>query len=141
MSTINAGFGRLLAGVGGALLIASLFMPWSDSGAGSQTGWEMFTTTDVLLLQAGLLGLAAGITGGRFGFFRPDVSLNGAADMVNVVVSVVLIWLVAFDWQSGDSRRIGVWLALAASLAIATGAGDFKIRSLFPAMPERGTQS
>ena len=47
MSTINPGFGRLLAGCGGALLIGSLFMPWSESAAGvSQSGWEVLTVSD-----------------------------------------------------------------------------------------------
>ena len=41
MTTINPGLGRLLAGFGGALLIASLFMPWSDTAGVTDDGWEM----------------------------------------------------------------------------------------------------
>jgi hypothetical protein len=137
MSTINPGFGRLLAGCGGALLIASLFMPWSESATGvSQNGWEAMTISDVLFLIAGLLGLAAAITGGRFGFFRPDLSLNATADIVNVIAAILLIWLIAFDWPSGASHQAGVYVALAAAVAIATGAGDFRVRSFFPTIPE-----
>jgi hypothetical protein len=136
MSTINPGLGRLLAGCGGALLIGSLFMSWSESGAGaSQSGWELFTVADVMFLITGLLGLGAAITGGRRGFFRPDVSLNGTADMVAVIASILLVWLIAFDWPSGASRELGVYLALVAAAVIATGAGDFKVKSLFPRMP------
>lgn len=137
MSTVNPGIGRLLAGCGGALLIGSLFMPWSESAAGvSQSGWEALTASDVLFLIAGLLGLAAAITGGRFGFFRPDLSLNATADIVNVVAAILLVWLIAFDWPSRASRQVGVWLALVAATAIATGAGDFRVRSLFPRIPD-----
>jgi hypothetical protein len=137
MSTINPGFGRLLAGCGGALLIGSLFMPWSESAAGaSQSGWEALTVSDVLFLIAGLLGLAAAITGGRFGFFRPDLSLNATADIVNVVAAILLVWLIAFDWPSGASRQAGVWLALVAATVVATGAGDFRVRSVFPRIPD-----
>jgi hypothetical protein len=137
MSTINPGFGRLLAGCGGALLIGSLFMPWSDSAAGvSQSGWEALTAFDGLLLITALLGLAAALTGGRFGFFRPDLSLNATADIVAVIAATLLAWLLAFDWPSGVSRQAGVWLALVATAAIATGAGDFRITSLFPKIPE-----
>jgi hypothetical protein len=136
MSTINPGIGRLLAGIGGALLIASLFMPWSESAAGvSQSGWEAQTTLDVLLLISGLLGLAAAITGGRFGFFRPDLSLNATADIVNVIAAILLIWLIAFDWPAGTTHQAGAYLALAAATAIATGAGDFRVRSFFPKLP------
>jgi hypothetical protein len=137
MSTINPGFGRLLAGLGGALLIAALFMPWSENAAGvSQNGWETLTIADVLFLIAGLLGLAAAITGGRFGFFRPDLSLNATADIVNVIAAILLVWLIAFDWPSGATRQPGVYVALAAAAAIATGAGDFRVRSFFPKLPE-----
>ena len=137
MSTINPGLGRLLAGFGGALLIVSLFVPWSESGAGvSHTGWEALTISDVLFLIAGLLGLAAAITGGRFGFFRPDLSLNATADIVNVIAAILLIWLIAFDWPSGATRQAGVFVALAAAATIATGAGDFRVRAFFPKLPE-----
>jgi hypothetical protein len=137
MSTINPGFGRLIAGCGAALLIGSLFMPWSESAAGaSQSGWEVLTVSDVLFLITGLFGLAAAITGGRFGFFRRDLSLNGATDILGLISGILLAWLIVFDWPSGASRQAGVYLALAAAAAIATGAGDFRVRSLFPRIPD-----
>ena len=137
MSTINPGFGRLLAGCGGALLIGSLFMPWSENAAGvSQSGWDLLTVSDVLFLITGLFGLAAAITGGRFGFFRRDVSLNGATDILSLVAGILLAWLIVFDWPSGASRQAGVYLALVAAAAITTGTGDFRVTSLFPRIPE-----
>ena len=137
MSTINPGFGRLLAGCGGALLIGSLFMPWSENAAGvSQSGWDLLTVSDVLFLITGLFGLAAAITGGRFGFFRRDVSLNGATDILSLVAVILLAWLLVFDWPSGASRQAGVYLALVAAAAITTGTGDFRVTSLFPRIPE-----
>jgi hypothetical protein len=137
MSTINPGVGRLLAGCGGALLIGSLFMPWSESAAGiSQSGWEVLTVSDVLFLITALFGLAAAITGGRFGFFRRDLSLNAATDILGVISGTLLAWLIVFDWPSGASRQAGVYLAFVAAAAIATGAGDFRVTSLFPTIPD-----
>jgi len=136
MSTINPGFGRLLAGGGGALLIASLFLPWADSPDGvSRNGWELLTMSDVFFLIAGLFGIAAAITGGRFGFFRPDVSLNGATDILGLIAAILLGWLILFDFPSGAGREVGVYLALIAGIAISCGAGDFRVRSFFPRMP------
>ncbi len=136
MSTINPGFGRLLAGGGGALLIASLFLPWADSPDGvSRNGWELLTMSDVFFLIAGLFGIAAAITGGRFGFFRPDVSLNGATDILGLIAAILLGWLILFDFPSGAGREAGVYLALIAGIAITCGAGDFRVRSFFPRMP------
>jgi hypothetical protein len=137
MSTINPGLGRLLAGVGGALLIASLFLPWADGPHGaSPTGWELSATSDVLFVIAGLLGVATAITGGRFGFFRPDVSLSGATDMLALAATLLLGWLILFDFPTGASREPAVYLALIAAFATACGAGDFRVTSLFPRIPD-----
>jgi hypothetical protein len=138
VTTINPGLGRLLAGAGGALLIVSLFLPWADGLDGaSRNGWELLRTTDVLLVIVGVLGIAAAITGGRFGFFRPDLSLNATADILGVVATIVLGWLILFDFPSGASREAGVYLALIAAFTVACGAGDFRVRSFFPAIPDR----
>lgn len=137
MSTINPGFGRLLAGAGGVLLLVSLFLPWADNSIGaSRNGWELAATSDVLFVIVGVCGIAAAITGGGFGFFRPDVSLNGATDILGVAAAIVLGWLILFDFPSDASRAIGVYVALLGALAIACGAGDFRVTSLFPQMPE-----
>lgn len=137
MSTINPGVGRVLAGAGGALLIASLFMSWTDNpggGGGTSNGWELLRMSDVFLLIVGLCGLAAALTGGRFGFFRPDLSLNGTADILAVVATILLVWLIAFDFPAGAGHGLGAYVALIASVAVASGAGDFRVRQLFPRM-------
>jgi len=134
VSTINPGLGRLLAGAGGALLIASLFMPWSDDGGVSLSGWETLLTWDVFLLITGICGIVAAITGGRFGFFRPDISFNAMTDVFGVVAATLIVWLM-FDFPPGAEQEVGVYLALAGALTIATGAGDFKVKSLFPRVP------
>jgi hypothetical protein len=135
MTTINSGFGRLLAGAGGALLLVSLFLPWADAAGGeSVDGWDLSGATAALFVISALLGLAAALTGGRRGFFRPDVSLNGAADMIAVAAATVLAWLLLFDFPAGADPAAGVYVALVGAIAIATGAGDFRITSLFPQM-------
>ena len=137
MTTINPGFGRLLAGAGGVLLIVSLFLPWADGlGGTSLNGWELSRSTDVFYAIVGVLGIAAAATGGRFGFFRPDLSLNATADILAVVASIVLGWLILFDFPSGAGREPGIYLALVAAIAVATGAGDFRVRSLFPKLSD-----
>jgi hypothetical protein len=136
MSTINSGAGRLLAGAGGLLLIASLFMPWSEVAGATQNGWEAESVSDVFFLIVGLCGVAAAITGGRFGFFRRDLSLNGMTDILAVIASFLLGWLVLFDFPAGGSREVGVYLALVGAIAVATGTGDFRVTSLFPSLPD-----
>jgi hypothetical protein len=135
VSTINPGLGRLLAGLGGGLLIASLYMPWSDGAGVTHDGWQTLSVWDVFLAITGVCGIAAAITGGRFGFFRPDLSFNGMTDIFGVIAGILIAWLILFDFPSGAGREAGLYLALAGAVAVATGAGDFKVRSLFPQMP------
>ena len=135
MTTINPAIGRLLAGFGGALLIASLFLVWSEGADGSLDGWQAASTWDVFLLITGVCGVTAAITGGRFGFFRPDLSFNAMTDIFGVVAGILLVWFI-LDAPSGASREPGVYLALLGAALVATGAGDFRVRSVFPTVPE-----
>jgi hypothetical protein len=132
MSTINPGLGRLLAGGGGALLIASLFMPWSEVGGATRTGWETVSVWDVFALITGVCGIVAALTGGRFGFFRPDLSFNAMTDIFGVVLSILIPVFIWVDFPSGAGHEVGAYLALAGAAVVATGAGDFRVRSVFP---------
>lgn len=127
--------GQRIAGAGGALMIISLFLPWADAPGGSLNGWELWTTVDVFFLIVGLVAIAAALTGGRFGLFRPDMSLNGATDLLGVVSTLLLAWFVLFDFPAGASREVGVYLALAAAIVIMGGAGDYGSLRGEPAFP------
>jgi hypothetical protein len=138
MTTINPALGRLLAGFGGALLIASLFMAWSSATGVTHDGWQTLSVWDVFLAITGACGVAAALTGGRFGFFRPDLSFNGMTDIFGVIAATLIAWLLLFDFPSGADREVGVYLALVGAAAVATGAGDFRVKSLFPRIPDTG---
>lgn len=129
---------QLIVGVGGVLLLVSLFLPWAKAGGESATGWELSTTTDIYLLIAALTAIVAAATGGHIGLFRPDVSLMGAADILNVIASVLLVWLLLFDFPDGIDRGVGAFLALAGAAVAALGAADWrplKGAPLFPRLP------
>ena len=71
MSTINPALGRALAGLGGALLIASLFLPWAELHAQTRTGFQSAPVWDLFALITGVCGLLTALTGGRFGGLPP----------------------------------------------------------------------
>ena len=139
MTIGTARSGHLIAGAAAVVLIVALFLPWADAGGESRSGWELFTMADVFLLIAGLFGITAAVTGGRFGLFRPDVSLIGATDILGVIGSVLLAWLLIFDFPAGADRQFGAFLALLAAFTMACAAGDWRpLRSdapLFQKLP------
>jgi hypothetical protein len=126
---------RIGTGAGGALLLVALFLPWAASGGVDRTGWELWTMADVFLLIVGVVALLTALTGGRRGVFRPDVSLIGAADLLSVVASVLLGWLLLFDFPHGATREAGAYLALTATLLIAGAAGDYSTLHGAPLFP------
>lgn len=131
------GPGQLIAGAGGVLMIVSLFLPWADVQGASRSGWELSTMADLLFLIAAVFAIGAALTGGRFGLFRPDMSLNGATDMLGVLSTLMIAWLIAFDFPAGASREVGVYLALISAMTIAGGAGDYSVLrggAAFPAL-------
>lgn len=133
MITINARVGRLMSGVGGALLIAALFLPWAaPSGSGTRTGWQLLQASDVLLLVVGVFGIATAITGGRFGLFRRDLSFSAATDLLGLVGTFLVAWLVTVDFPADASRKEGIYLALVGAFVTACGAGDFRMTTLLP---------
>jgi hypothetical protein len=107
-------------------LIISLFLPWSSTDGIDRDGWQLLPIGDLLVLLVGIVAIAAGLTGGRIGIFRPDLSLNAAADLLALVTVVLLAWLVIFDFPQGASREVGVFVALAAAIAVAAGVGDYR---------------
>ena len=57
MSTSKPELGPRIAGAGGAVLIASLFLPWSEVGGRNRNGWETMYGTDVFLLIVGVFAI------------------------------------------------------------------------------------
>src|SRR5688500_13207406 len=135
MDARQSRIGPLIAGTGGVLLIVSLFLPWADVEGAGRNGWELWTMADVLFLIVGIVAIAAAITGGRVGVFRPDVSLIGATDLLGVVSTVLIGWLVLFDFPAGAGREAGVFLALVAAMVVAGGAGDYRVLRGAPVFP------
>lgn len=144
MTSTKYSLGQLICGAGGTLLIVSLFLPWAGGAAVDRSGWELWTMADVFLLIVGLTAIGMAVTGGRFGLFRPDLSLSGAADLLGVVATISLAWLVIFDFPAGANREVGVFLALMGAMAVAGGAGDYATlrgAPLFPKTSETGPRT
>ena len=119
MSTGQRSPGQTLAGVGGILLFAFLFLPWLGTADVDLSGWEAQSSTDVYLLITALIAVGAAL-GGR-GEVMPGLTLNGATALLGGVGTIVLLWLTIFDFPDGADRKIGLYLSLVAVIVIAFG--------------------
>lgn len=61
---------------------------------------------------------------------------------LGVVLALLVGSLLLFEFPAAASREAGAYLALLGAVAVAVGAGDFRVKSLFPALPDprRGSE-
>lgn len=119
MSTGQRSPGQTLAGAGGILLFGFLFLPWFGVGGVNLSGWEGQSSTDVYLLITALVAIGAALSGR--GEIMPGLSMSGAAAVLGGAGTIVLLWLVIFDFPDGADRKIGLYLSLVAVIVIAFG--------------------
>jgi hypothetical protein len=114
--------GELLALLGVALVVVSLFEPWYQGASGSLDAWDTFGPTIVLLLAALCSALA---------MILSALTERSTALPVSSAVWTVLLGLIAVIamivrvLERPDGARytcLGVWLALAGTIAILAGA-------------------
>jgi hypothetical protein len=135
MDTSRLTTGEVIAGIGGIVLLISLFLPWYGvsvdiagiSASTSGSGWEALGFIDVLLF---LISVAAiGIVAARAAGSLPDdvpapVILLGLGALAVLLVLYRIIDI-PVDGDVPDqvnlSRKVGVFIALIGSAAVAYG--------------------
>jgi hypothetical protein len=140
MATRTTLLRRLVAGAAGASLMAAVFLPWASFQGRNSTGWELWTIAAALCVVVAACAITTAITGGQFGLFRPDLSLIGATDLLSVIATATLAWLLLFDFPANTARQPGVILALISAAAIAGAVADYRPLRGAPLFP-RGAGS
>jgi hypothetical protein len=108
--------GQMIAGVGGVLLFLFLFLPWF----GDFSGWEGQSSTDIYMLITAAFAVTTALTAGG-AISLPGLSMDGATALLGAVATVLLVWLIIFDFPDGADRGIGIILSLVAAGAITYG--------------------
>jgi hypothetical protein len=126
MTAETPAYRRLIAGAGGVSLMLAVFLPWAGVQGVNRTGWDFNGAAGVLLLIAGVFGVATAITGGQFGAGRPDVSIIGATDWLNVTATLVLAWLIFGGFPEHATHQPGIFVALISTAAIACAVADYR---------------
>jgi hypothetical protein len=107
-------YAALAAGIGGIVLIVSLFLDWFSSGGFGLSGWKSLKFTDIVLLVLGLLAIGYAL-----------IELVGAAvrlpfrrEYALTVIGIVATTLTLEILIEGSNRAFGLWLATISSIAI-----------------------
>jgi hypothetical protein len=112
--------GPLIAAIGAVMLLVSLFLNWYEG----LTAFTVFELVDIVLVVCALL-IVLQLAGGM-GLLKPPasplVSLLVALFALFVVLTQLLNDPPAVAGGNGPERDIGIWLAVAGAVLMATGA-------------------
>jgi hypothetical protein len=109
-----------LTALAGAVVLASLFLPWYGRGEETATGWESLTVVDVVLAVAALVALALPVVAAIQRTAAVPQSWTALVMLVGVVAGV-LAFIRLLDVPGGGpgvGREAGVWIGTAAMLAL-----------------------
>jgi hypothetical protein len=119
-SSLDAG--RLLFGLGGLVLLVSLFLDWYGADRESVSAWTAFEIVDLLLATIALAALAwvlAELSGRRV----PDLSQAMAMGIAVATLAIVVVNLIdPPPALFGGDPDVGAWMALGAAIAMTIGA-------------------
>jgi len=130
MDTSRLTTGDMIAGVGGIVLLISLFLPWYGASAGGfsvdGSGWEVLGFIDILLFLIAVATIA--IVAARATARLPDEIPAAVVLLAGGALAVLLVLYRIIDIPGGDvpdgvdfSRKIGIFIALISAAAVAYG--------------------
>ena len=145
MDTGRTSPAAIVAAIGGAVVIVSLFLDWVGVGgignvslppgaenlpgasaaidaaksAATQTGWEVNHGFDVYLLIVGIFAIVPAIVVLTGSDAEIPYFSAGVGFLLTVIGIVCLLVAMFVDFPNGADRKIGMWLALAALIGTA----------------------
>jgi hypothetical protein len=114
--------GEWITGLGGALLLVALFLPWYDEGAVSPTGWQAFTVIDVVLAAVGLAALLVPLATAQQRVPAVPLAMEALVTLAGMVALVLVLIRVVDLPGDASGRSTGLWLGLAATAVVVVGA-------------------
>jgi hypothetical protein len=138
--TTRIRFGDMVAGIGGAVLILSLFLDWyslkgkglaASAGSEGLSGWEALGFIDILLFLIGLIAIAVAVLRAANSMPR---QLPASPGLIVLALGALAVLLVLFRIvSSGDfghpevsnfidsSPAFGIFISLLSAIAVAVG--------------------
>jgi hypothetical protein len=118
----RARLGELLALLGAAAVIVSLFLPWYEGLLGSLSVWDTFGPAVVLLLAGACAALAMFVSALTERSTALPVSTAVWSVLLGLIAVIAAIVRVLERPDHASSLCAGAWLALAGAVAILVGA-------------------
>ena len=118
--------GEWIAAVSGAVLVASLFLPWYRAGEVDVSAFEAHAVLDLVMLLLGLLGIGLLLVTAA----QRTAAVGVASDALLTLVAAVVVAVAAIraidlpgDLEAtGAERAAFLWIGLAAALGVLAGA-------------------
>jgi uncharacterized membrane protein HdeD (DUF308 family) len=140
MSLRRVRVGELLALLGAACVIVSLFEPWYEGALGRLDAWDTFGPAVVLLMAAACAALALVLSNLAERSPALPVSLAVWSVLLGLIAVIAAVVRVLERPDHATSLCAGAWLALAGAVAILAGAWqslrDERTSRYEPARPE-----
>jgi hypothetical protein len=115
-----------LAGLGGILLLVSLFLPWygeqqapqnlTVSGGFDPSAWQAFTVIDIVLALLALVAIAVPIVSALSEGPAKPVAIEVIGSAFGWVAVVLVLWRIVDAPADGLDPRFGIWLGLAGAV-------------------------
>jgi hypothetical protein len=124
--------GDWIALLGGAGLIASLFLPWYATDGETLSGWAALTVIDVFLCACALFGVAQWFFTAQQPAPAVPLAIAGLGAWAALLATILTLIRIVDAPADGLGLEYGPLVALVASLGLLTGAwrslGDERIR-------------
>jgi hypothetical protein len=108
--------GEWLMGACGVLLLIALFLDWYGDPA--ESAWEAFAILDVILAVVALAAIAVPIVTATHGVPAVPLALESLVALLALVGTILVLIRVLNLPGEADSREIGLWLGLLATLGV-----------------------
>jgi hypothetical protein len=122
-----------LTGLGGVVLLVSLFLPWYSVAGANATAWESFSVVDLILALGALSAAALPVVAAAQRTAAVPQAYASTIIWVLLVAAVLAVIRLLNPPVDDVSREAGVWVAAITSLALVA----FDIKSMrdkrFPA--------
>jgi hypothetical protein len=113
--------GEWIVAASGAVVLASLFLPWYEGGAADFSGWEALSAIDVVVGLIAAAAVALLVVTATQRVPAVPVMMDALVTLAGIVAALLVLIRVLDLPDGAAGREWGLWLGLAGVLGIVLG--------------------